>query len=186
MSTGKHPDEGNQGDILERMHVRGRRRDERVPDFDIEKTLRLVRAIRDLAAREGDPAIFWAALTTTAQGDLVSAAQKQVFAAGTALMREGERAGSVMVILDGRTKVCVEENGRERVVAERGPGDIIGESGVAPGGVRSATVTATEEVLALVVMTEHFAALAGKHPDLPDLVKQHSYDRVTDPHLPSG
>jgi hypothetical protein len=184
MSKRTHPGAGDHGDILDRMHVRGKRHDERVPELDIEKTLRLVRAIRDLGTREPDPANFWTMLTTIAQGDLVSAAQKQTFSADTALMRENERADSVMVILDGRTKVSVYENGRERVIAKRGPGDVIGESGVAPGGVRSATVTATEAVLALVVTTEDFTALASKHPDLPDIVKQCSYDRMTGRHVP--
>ena len=43
-------------------------------------------------------------------------------------MREGEQADAVMVILDGRAKVCLDEDGWERVMTERGPGDLIGEN----------------------------------------------------------
>ncbi len=110
-----------------------------------------------------------------------SVLQKRTFPAGTALMREGERADGVMVILDGRTKVCTQERGRERVIAERVPGDFVGERGTAPGGVRSATVIAIEPVLALVITTEDFADFASEHPPLPDIVKQQVYDRVTGP-----
>jgi CRP-like cAMP-binding protein len=48
-------------------------------------------------------------------------------------MREGERAGEVFVILDGWTKVSLDEQGQERVMAERGPGDLVGERGTVPG-----------------------------------------------------
>ena len=186
MSNGTHPDAADHGDILDRMHTQGRRRDERVPEFDIGKTLRLVRAVRDLTMRGADPPTFWTALTTAEKGDLVSTAQKRTFPAGTALMREGERADSVMVILDGQTKVCIQERGRERVIAERMPGDFVGERGTAPGGVRSATVIAIEPVLALVITTEDFAVFASEHPELPDIVKQQVYDRVTGPPDPPG
>jgi CRP-like cAMP-binding protein len=97
------------------------------------------------------------------------------------LMREGERAETVMVILDGHVKVRVDDQGRERVIADRRPGDVIGESGAEPGGVRNATVVATEPVLALVLTTENYRAFVSEHPDLPLIVKQQTWDRTTDP-----
>jgi hypothetical protein len=181
MSKGISADEAGHGDILDWLHRQGKQRDENVPEFDVEKTLRLVRAARDASTRDAEAANFWNVLTPAEQGDLVAAARRRTFPAGTALMREGEHADCVMVILDGRTKVILEENGGERVIAERGPGDVVGERGTAPGGVRSATVIAIEPVLTLVVTTADFAVFADEHPDLPDIVKQQSYDR-----LPAG
>lgn len=178
MSRGMNPDAAGDRDILDRMHIQGKRRDERIPEADIEKTLRLVRAVRDLGTREAGPANFWSALSVTDQGDLLSAAQKRTFPAGAVLMREGEHAGSVLVVLDGRVKAWVHEQGRERTVAERGPGDVVGEQGATPGGVRSATVVTLEPVLALVMTTEDFAVFASEHPEVPDIVKQYSYDRL--------
>jgi CRP-like cAMP-binding protein len=186
MNEGIHADVAEDGDILEWLHEQGKQRDREVAQFDVAPTLRLVRAVRDLAAREVDAGNFWAALTPTEQADLVAAAQKETFPAGTALMREGERADSVMVVLDGRTVVSIQQEGQERVITERGPGDIVGERGTAPGGVRSATVVAIEPVLALAMTTEDFAVFASEHPDLPDIVKQQVYDRVTGPPDPSG
>jgi CRP-like cAMP-binding protein len=177
MSKGISADAAGHGDILDWMHKEGKRRGERVPEFDVEQTLRLVRAVRDISARDVTAPNFWTALTPTDQADLVSAAEKQTFQAGTALMHEGEPAESVMIILDGRTKVCVRESGSEREVAERGPGDFVGESGRPPSGVRSATVIAIEPVLALVMRTEDYAAFVGEHFDVPDVVKRHVKER---------
>jgi signal-transduction protein with cAMP-binding, CBS, and nucleotidyltransferase domain len=181
MSNGKSADAADREDILDWMHRQGGQRDERAPEFDVEDTLRLVRAVRGVSAEDADTPNFWNALTPAEQGDLVSAARRRTFPAGAALMHEGERADWVMVILRGRTKVYVEEDGRERVVAERGPGEVVGEHGTPPGGVRNATVVALEPVLALVLTTDDFAVFAGEHPDLPDIVKQQTYDRTTDP-----
>jgi CRP-like cAMP-binding protein len=179
MSKGISADAAGQGGILDWMHSQGKQRAERIPDFDAAQTLRLLRAARDISARDAGPTNFWAALTPTEQGDLISAARKRAFPAGTVLMHEGEPAENVMVILDGRTKVCIHESGRERVIAERGPGDIVGEGGRAPRGIRSATVIAIEPVLALIMTTEDFVVFAEEHPDLPDIVKQHVYARLT-------
>ena len=58
------------------------------------------------------------------------------FTAGQPLMREGDLADHVMVIIEGHAEVCVDENGWERVLAERGPGDLVGER----GGLQSGSV----------------------------------------------
>lgn len=167
------------GDILDWIYQQGTRRDEEIPEFDVEKTLRLVRAVRAIGARGHDPSNFWSQLGHAERADLVSAASKQTFPPGTTLMREGEQAGSVMIILDGWTEVSIDEEGRARVIARRGPGDLIGEHGAPPVGLRSATVITVEEVLALVITTEDFAAMISEHPSMHDMVKRQAYDRQT-------
>lgn len=69
-----------------------------------------------------DPAVvsFWDALDPTEREALSSVASWRTFAAGARLMEEGERADHVMVILGGRAKICVDDNGMERVLAIRG------------------------------------------------------------------
>jgi hypothetical protein len=167
------------GEILDWLHEHGKREDDKVPEFDVEKTLRLVRAVREIGSREPDPKNFWSLLGRTERGDLVSAASKHAFPPGIALMREGEQAGNVMIILAGWTKVLTNAGGRERVIARRGPGDLIGEHGAPPTGLRSATVITEETVLALVISTEDFAAIIGEHPSMSDFVKMQAYDRGT-------
>jgi len=79
-------------------------------------------------------------------------------------MQEGNHADYVMVILGGHAKICVHENGRERVLAVRGLGQLVGERGALQMSVRSATVVALEMVWALVVETKDFAAFITAHP----------------------
>lgn len=136
--------------------------------FDVEKTLRLVRAARDADTRN-----FWADLTPTEREAFKSATREVTFPEGTALMRQGEPADEVMVILDGWTVVVVDDDGRDRVIARRGPGDMIGESGAVPGNTRSATVVARGTVRVLVMKTEDYAAFVSEHFSVPDVVKRH-------------
>jgi len=95
-------------------------------------------------------------------------------------MEEGERADHVMVILGGRVKVCMDESGRERVLAVRGLGQLVGERGALQVSVRSATVFALEMVWALVVQTKDFAAFVSAHPRVLDVVQNQLYSRLTE------
>src|SRR5579862_8013282 len=70
---------------------------------------------------------FWEALTAAEREALRGVASWETFAAGTTLMAEGDKADHVVVILGGRAKVSVDEDGRERVVAVRGLGQLVGE-----------------------------------------------------------
>jgi hypothetical protein len=107
-------------------------------------------------------------------------ASLRTFAAGARLMEEGERADHVMVILGGRVKVCVDENGSERVLAVRGLGQLVGERGALKVSVRSATVIALDLIWALVVQTKDFAIFVSAHPRVLDIVQSQYYQRGTD------
>ena len=169
------------GNVLDWLYEQGKQRGEYVPEFDVEKTLSRARAARDAGAVN-----FWSVLSPTERRAFESAAREQTFPARAALMREGEQAGEVIVILDGWTKVCVDEDGQEQVIAERGPGDLVGERGTQPGNVRSATVIAVGTVRALVMKTAAYASFVSEHPGVPDLVKKQIYDRLIDRPDPSG
>ena len=112
---------------------------------------------------------FWESLYPTEREALRSMASWRTFAAGASLMEEGERADYVMVILGGRVKICVDENGSERVLAVRGLGQIVGERGALKVSVRSATVIALDMIWALVVQTKDFAAFISAHPRVLDV-----------------
>ncbi len=172
MSRRKSAD-GN-GDILGWLYERGKQRAGRVPEIDVERTMSRARAAHDAGTVN-----FWVVLSPAERRAFESASRDQAFAPGTALMREGEQADEVVVILDGWTKVCLDEGGRERVIAERGPGDLIGESGTVPGNVRSASVIAVDTVQARVMRTADYAAFIAEYPGVPDLVKKQTYDRGT-------
>jgi CRP-like cAMP-binding protein len=165
---------GEHGDVLNWLYERGKRRAASVPEFEVEKAVSRARAARDAGVVN-----FWSVLSPTERSDFESAARQQAFAPGVALMREGEPASEVFVIRDGWTKVCLDEDGRERVIAERGPGDLVGEGATASGNVRSASVIALSRVQALVLTTGDYAAFIAGHPGVPDLVEKQTYDRPT-------
>lgn len=141
------------------------------------------RSIRPLLRpRRPDTAtvVFWEALDPIERDAFRSVASSRTFAAGARLIEEGDQADHVIVILSGRTKICVEENGRERVLAERGPGQLVGERAALQISVRSASVIALETVRALVVRTGDFAAFISAHPTVLEIVKSQFYDRLTE------
>lgn len=123
---------------------------------------------------------FWAALDPTEQRDFTALAQHRTFAGGATLMREGEPADHVIVVISGRTKVFVSEYGRELLLAERGPGELIGERAALEVSERSATVVALTTVQALVVATERFAEFVSSHPRVLGLVEGQVYARLTE------
>ena len=104
----------------------------------------------------------------------------RTFAAGARLMREGETANHVVVILRGQTEVRVNAHGTERVLARRGPGQLLGERAALQVNVRSATVVALDTVEALVMQTADFAAFLSAHPAVLDIVENQVYFRLTE------
>jgi CRP-like cAMP-binding protein len=123
---------------------------------------------------------FWEALDPAEREALQAVASWQTFTAGARLMTEGEQADHVVVILGGRAKISVDENGRERVLAVRGLGQLVGERAALQASVRSATVTALEMVWALVVRSEDFAAFVRNHPRVLDILHDQIFDRLTE------
>jgi CRP-like cAMP-binding protein len=130
--------------------------------------------------RPGPPVSFWDVLSPAERSEFSSQAHKRTFASGARLMREGETADNVVVILAGRTKICVDGNGQERTIAYRGPGQLLGERAALQVSVRSATVVALDTVHALAMHTEDFAAFLSAHPAVLDIVESQVYFRLTE------
>ncbi len=105
---------------------------------------------------------------------------ERTFARGARLMREGEPADYVILILSGWVQVSVQEKDGSRVIAKRGPGQLVGERGALHVNVRSATVVALETVHAQVMRTEDFAGYIGEHARVLDIVENQIYDRLTE------
>ncbi|HTR91089.1 MAG TPA: cyclic nucleotide-binding domain-containing protein [Trebonia sp.] len=123
---------------------------------------------------------FLRALSPAEREAFTAVALEQAFARGSRLMNEGGRADHVMVILDGWTQVTVRHNGSERIVAERGPGQLVGERAALRSHVRSATVTALTEVKVLVMRTDDFASFISAHPRVLDVVENQIYQRLSE------
>lgn len=121
---------------------------------------------------------FWEELDPNEREALLSVARSETFAIGDRLMREGDPADYVIVIMEGQTKICVDEHGWERVLAERGPGQLIGERGGLQVRWRSASVIAIQPVRGLVIPTEAFSAFVSAHPRVLDIVENQLYERL--------
>jgi CRP-like cAMP-binding protein len=107
-----------------------------------------------------------------------SVAQERTFVRGALIMQEGGPADYVIVILSGWTRITVHDNGSERVIAERGPGQLVGERGALQVNVRSANVIALGTVHALVMKTADFASFIDAHPRVLRLIEGQIYDRL--------
>jgi CRP/FNR family transcriptional regulator, cyclic AMP receptor protein len=80
--------------------------------------------------------------------DLLDRGRHRRYPAGAMLMAEGDPGGVVLVIVSGQAAVVVGDTCRSggKVVATRGPGDLLGELSVLDGLPRSATVIAATDV----------------------------------------
>ena len=68
---------------------------------------------------ESRPA-FWDALSSEERHAFESTAEERIFAGGATLVAEGDKADHVILIRSGWTKICVNEHGRQRVIADEG------------------------------------------------------------------
>jgi CRP/FNR family transcriptional regulator, cyclic AMP receptor protein len=87
------------------------------------------------------------------------------FPRGDALFHERQESDRVMLLTEGRVKIAsISEDGRETVLAFRGPGEVLGELSAIDGLPRSAGVTAVDPVVALVVPARAFRAFLERSP----------------------
>jgi len=93
---------------------------------------------------------------------LAHAADRIRLPEGTLLTRQGDIGREAFVILAG--SAAVDRDGER--VAEIGPGDVVGELALLDGGPRSATVTATSDIEALVLTRPAFTAVLDEIPTL--------------------
>lgn len=91
-----------------------------------------------------------------------------------ALMREGKPAHEFVVIVDGTARVT--RNGRK--LADLGPGDWVGEIALLTKSARTATVTTTSRVRALVVTDRGFRRVVESMPSIAMKVLKSVADRI--------
>jgi len=84
-------------------------------------------------------------------------AERETFAEGDKVFREGEFAMSAYIVESGRVDVFKEAFGGAVRVCSLGPGELFGEMALIGDSKRTATVVATEETTLLVV--KHSALL---------------------------
>jgi hypothetical protein len=105
---------------------------------------------------------LFAALTGKQLADVAAAADELVVDAGSVLVRKGDPGHACFVVASGSLLV---HRGTRRVAAI-GPGDFVGEMSLLDGGERTATVTATERCVLLVLDRATFSAMLRQSPAL--------------------
>ena len=121
---------------------------------------------------------FWNALADPEREALAAAGVEEFFRAGAVLCRAGEDTSQVTIIDSGWVKVSVTDaNSGEKILAVRGQGDVVGERAALTTQVRSATVTALDEVSAMVVPAERFAEFLRGHPRAAEVLERQVTER---------
>jgi len=96
-----------------------------------------------------------------------SRAATQAHARGTVILRKGDPATGMIVILQGRARISiVSDEGKEVTLSVLGPGEVLGEISLLDGEERSADVTAIEDCVLLSVERTHFLSMLQGSSDL--------------------
>ena len=113
------------------------------------------------------PPPFLTALSPEDAAALREHAGVRSFRKGQALMYENQVPNEVLLLLRGRVKVgMTTEQGREIVLAFRGPGELVGELSAIDERPRAASVVSLEPVEALAIAHTDFLATLAGHPGL--------------------
>ena len=93
-------------------------------------------------------------------------AREEWYPANTAIFHQGEEGNVMFVIVEGRLQVVMTANGTEQVLAERGPGDFVGEMAVIESARRAATLHTQSDVRVLAIDGETFKRILRERPDV--------------------
>jgi CRP/FNR family cyclic AMP-dependent transcriptional regulator len=122
---------------------------------------------------------FWSLLDPAEQDALAGVAMRRSYPRGSVVYHHGDDTGSVIVLIEGRVKVCAPGNdGHVAVLGFRGPGDLVGELGAIDGRARSASVETLEPVIALVCPRREFRALLDSSPAVSVALQEVVVDRL--------
>ena len=111
------------------------------------------------------PPTFLESLTAVERDALLSAGHVRRWSVGEVLFREGDTAGSAIVIVSGLVKIHKRgRDGDELILSLCGPGDLLGEVTAVQGAARSADAVALEDVEAATVTVADLRALLARYP----------------------
>ena len=128
-----------------------------------------------------EPESFLSQLTAEELDAFKAAASRRQYRKGTTLFNEGDISDRVVAVVEGRAKISYfTAEGKEILLAVRGPGDLLGELSAIDGEPRSATVSALEPVQALTLAAGDFRAFLEAHPRVALLILEMLSRRLRD------
>lgn len=114
-----------------------------------------------------DVKLFARVLNETQLQELAGHCKPAELQPGDVMMRKGESANAMFIILEGAASVSLDEAGdQEHEIAISATGDVVGEMSVMTGQPRTATVTALTRVRMVEVTTEAISELFKTSPEL--------------------
>ncbi|MGE3707353.1 MAG: mechanosensitive ion channel domain-containing protein [Vicinamibacterales bacterium] len=111
---------------------------------------------------------IFATLDDRAFGDLGAAARPLLFAAGEAVVRQGQPGASMYVVVRGQAVVTLDPGGQE--VARFDAGAFFGEMSLLTGAARNATVRALSDLEVLELTADAFRSVVLANPDAVDRI----------------
>ncbi len=93
-------------------------------------------------------------------------AREEWYPQNTVIFHQGEEGNVMFVIVEGRLDVVRTINGAEQVLAQRGPGDFVGEMAVIESAPRAATLRTQSDVRVLAIDGETFKGILRERPDV--------------------
>jgi hypothetical protein len=102
--------------------------------------------------------------------------EPQEFAAGSVLLRQGEQARGLLLLLSGGVDIVDTRTGQR--IACDGAGSVLGEMSLLTGQPCSAEVVATRDVEALQLSVDSYERLRRDHPELEIALSQLVSDRL--------
>jgi predicted acylesterase/phospholipase RssA/CRP-like cAMP-binding protein len=101
--------------------------------------------------------------------------------AGEVLFRQGDVADAAYFVVGGRVSVHIADDGDERLVAELGRGEVVGELGLLDRAPRSATVRAVRDTTLASFSTSTFEELVTTSPSIMLNVTRRILSRMRSP-----
>jgi CRP-like cAMP-binding protein len=99
--------------------------------------------------------------------------RRREFRAGQVIWRQGDDAGELVFVADGRVSISLQLPGGAAVEVSRvGPGEVMGELGVIDGGHRAVTATAIEPTSVLMLARADFTALVSRRDPTAFAIKR--------------
>lgn len=153
------------GDGVRALHLLSRAAELRPDDAELAERVRSLSGLAHLAGLSETP--VFAAMAREDLVALLLTLDSVVYGPGEILITEGEPGDAMLILGTGSVKIYKrDEYGRNRLVKDLEAPVVVGELALLDGAPRSATVTAAEEVDALVLPGDRLDALRAQHPAL--------------------